>query len=50
MRERLLSLIKEIITGDERTVFAYAYGSFARKEDDFIAFIEAIETYLQNRH
>ncbi len=32
MREKLLSLIKDAVTADERAVFAYADGSFARDE------------------
>ena len=32
MREKLLILMKEVLAGDERLIFAYAFGSFAREE------------------
>jgi predicted nucleotidyltransferase len=31
-RERILSLIKEALARDGRTIFAYAYGSFVKEE------------------
>jgi predicted nucleotidyltransferase len=31
-REKILSLIKEILTRDGRIIFAYAYGSFVKEE------------------
>jgi predicted nucleotidyltransferase len=31
-KERVLSLIKEVLARDGRTIFAYAYGSFVKEE------------------
>jgi predicted nucleotidyltransferase len=31
-RQRILSLIKEVLARDGRTIFAYAYGSFVKEE------------------
>jgi predicted nucleotidyltransferase len=31
-REKILSLIKEVLNRDGRTIFAYAYGSFVKEE------------------
>ena len=32
MKERIIDLIKDALTRDERVIFAYAYGSFSREE------------------
>lgn len=46
MKERIIDLIKDALTRDERVIFAYAYGSFSREE----SFRDVdIAIYVKNR-
>ncbi len=51
-RKKIIAAFKNVLEPDDRIVFAYLYGSFARGEafrensSDFDAFIHAIQLYV----